>query len=449
MVLRAAGFATVGMLLWPFLPGLVFAAVMATLAPPLYSRVFLRMPRPDLAALVTTLGVVFVLLIPLTFIAVMVGGQAMRGLQVLQDSGGFEAGRATDGIAGRLAGLAARFGMDPATVGPLIASQLQRVGSMVATRTMGFISGLGGWLLQLGVAVFTLFYLLRDGPQLIVELRRAVPLDNDRIDQLLQRARDVTRATVLGNVLVAIVQGTLGGIGFAIVGLPAAALWGTIMGFMSLIPLVGPAIIWIPGAIYLALSGSLARALLLVAMGVFVIGTVDNLLRALFVGGRARVHSLVVFLSVLGGLFVFGAVGMDEQRQKPRRHPLELADGGKFDQRFAPFRLFRRVRAPGGIEQCQFRHPFRRLHHDFHADIPTHRQAGERECLRRAFENTRRHPRHTVVLQRIAHLRCANILQPGDLTAPEGLVAEKARNENQGCPSHRPPCSSAPAEPIC
>lgn len=309
IVLLVVGFGTVGVLLWPFLPALVLAAVMATLAQPLHRRVFQRVRRPGLAALVTTLGVVFLLLIPLSIIAFLVGTQAVRGLQLLQEQGP-SFNEAGDGIRGLLAGLAQRVGIDPANVESMVTTQLQRIGSALAARTLGFISGLGGWLLQLGVAVFTLFYLLRDGAQLISELRRSIPLENERVDRLLERARDVTQATVFGNVLVAVVQGTLGGIAFFVLGLPAATLWGTIMGFMSLIPMVGPAIVWVPAAILLALQGQLVRAIVLAAIGVLVIGTVDNVLRAFFVGGRARVHSLVVFLGVLGGLFVFGAIGV-------------------------------------------------------------------------------------------------------------------------------------------
>ena len=308
-VLLMVGFGVVSLLLWPFLPGLVLAAVMATLAQPLYRRALRRVRHPGPAALITTLAVVVLLLIPLSVIAILVGTQAVRGVQALQQSG-FQIGDAGDGIMGRIGALASRIGLDPASIGPLISTQLQRIGSTLATRTLGFLSGLGGWLLQLAVAIVTLFYLFRDGPLLIEGLRRSVPLEEERVDRLLERARDVTHATVFGNVLVAIVQGTLGGVAFAIVGLPAATLWGTIMGFLALIPLVGPAIVWIPGAVYLALSGSIGRAIVLAAIGALVIGTVDNILRAVFVGGRARVHSLVVFLSVLGGLFVFGAVGV-------------------------------------------------------------------------------------------------------------------------------------------
>jgi predicted PurR-regulated permease PerM len=102
----------------------------------------------------------------------------------------------------------------------------------------------------------------------------------------------------------------MGGIAFRLVGLPAATLWGAIMGVLALIPMIGPPLIWIPAAAYLIITGSVAQALVLVAFGALVIGTVDNLLRSIFVGGRAHVHSLVVFLSILGGVIVFGTAGV-------------------------------------------------------------------------------------------------------------------------------------------
>jgi predicted PurR-regulated permease PerM len=164
-------------------------------------------------------------------------------------------------------------------------------------------------LLQLGVALFSLFYFLRDGDDLVRALRRMTPLDPRRMDELLARARDITYATVVGNVLVAIAQGAIGGITVALLGLPGALL-GAVMAVFSLIPMLGAGIVWIPTAIYLAVTGHLMKGVILTGVGVLVIGTVDNLIRAIFVGGRARVHSLVVFLSVLGGVLVFGAAGI-------------------------------------------------------------------------------------------------------------------------------------------
>ena len=300
------GLGVVGLLLWPFLPGLVLAAVLATLILPVHRRVLERLPWPGLAAFLSTSGVVLLLLLPLSALAVLVGTQALRGIEALsEDAPGLStAGR------GFLASAAARFGLDPAEVMGLLAGQLQRVASTLAARTLSFLSGLGGWLLQLGVALVVLYYLLRDSQEILKAFRRVIPLESSSMDQLLKRTRDITHATVYGNLLVALVQGVLGGLAFRVVGLPAAALWGTIMGILALIPVVGPPIVWVPGAAYMLYQGEFVKGLLLTAFGALVIGTVDNLLRAVFVGGRARVHSLVVFLSVLGGVFVFGAVGL-------------------------------------------------------------------------------------------------------------------------------------------
>ena len=177
-------------------------------------------------------------------------------------------------------------------------------------RTLSVLSGIPGILLQLGVALFALFYLLRDSDAFLIALRRMIPLDPSRTDELLARAKDITEATVYGTVVVAVVQGVMGGIAFWVVGLPAATLWGAIMGVLALIPMIGPPLVWIPATAYLIITGSVVQALVLAAFGALVIGTVDNLLRSIFVGRRAHVHSLVVFLSVLGGVIVFGVAGV-------------------------------------------------------------------------------------------------------------------------------------------
>lgn len=214
------------------------------------------------------------------------------------------------GVQGRLGAVATRFGVEPETAVALVTDQLRPLAEVLMGRTLSILGGIPGILLQLGVALFALFYLLRDSDAFLIALRRMIPLDPSRTDELLARAKDITEAIVYGTVAVAVVQGVMGGIAFRLVGLPAATLWGAIMGVLALIPMIGPPLVWIPAAAYLALTGSVAQALVLAAFGALVIGTVDNLLRSVFVGSRARVHSLVVFLSVLGGVIVFGTAGV-------------------------------------------------------------------------------------------------------------------------------------------
>ena len=308
MILILLGGSIIGWLVWPFFPGLVLATVLATLVLPLHKRMAPRIGRPGLAAVVTMTGVVLLLLLPLSGLAFLVGTEAVSALRWLTTGPGF--GNTTEGVQGALRAAATRFGANPDTAITLVTEQLQPLAEALMGRTLSILSGIPGIMLQLGVALFALFYLLRDADAFLVALRRMIPLDPSRTDALLTRAKDITEAIVYGTVVVAVVQGVMGGMAFRVVGLPAATLWGAIMGVLALIPMIGPPLVWIPAAVYLVVTGSVVQALVLAAFGALVIGTVDNLLRSIFVGSRAHVHSLVVFLSVLGGVVVFGVAGV-------------------------------------------------------------------------------------------------------------------------------------------
>jgi predicted PurR-regulated permease PerM len=189
-------------------------------------------------------------------------------------------------------------------------NQIQQLGGFLAGSTVGLVSGLGGVLLQAGVALFTLYYLLADGPELLGGLSRFVPVDDDLTDALVARSREIIFATVYGHVIVAIIQGVLAGLVWWALGLPGPALWGTVMLIFSLLPAVGPPVVWVPTVAVLALQGDVWRAVALAALGAFVIGTIDNLLRPRLVSDRAQLHPLVGFFSVLGGIVLFGLAGL-------------------------------------------------------------------------------------------------------------------------------------------
>jgi predicted PurR-regulated permease PerM len=155
-----------------------------------------------------------------------------------------------------------------------------------------------------------LFFLLRDRRLALQSLRELLPLSNREADVLLRRIRDTIHATVFGTVVVAIVQGTLGGLMFWLLGLPGALLWGVIMALLALIPVLGAFVVWVPAAIFLAVEGSWGKALLLTGWGTLVVGTIDNLLYPLLVGNKLRLHTLPVFFAIVGGLAVFGAAGV-------------------------------------------------------------------------------------------------------------------------------------------
>lgn len=309
LILYGLGGGAILGLVWPVFPGLTLAAVLAIMIAGPHRRVRARIPSPGVAAGLSTLLAALGILLPLSGVLFVVGSEAMGAINWLTGHQGGMSG-ATEGVQGAVARTAVRFGVNPASVVDILQQQARRAGELVAARTLSFLSGIPGVLLQFGVALVTLFYLLRDGDEFLDRFRRVLPLDPAVTDELLQRSRDIAYATVFGNVMVAVVQGIIGGVAFRALGIPAAALWGTTMAVMAMIPMVGPPIVWIPASIYLAVTGHWQKSLVLVAIGALVIGTVDNLIRAIFVGGRARVHSLVVFLSVLGGVLVFGAAGI-------------------------------------------------------------------------------------------------------------------------------------------
>ncbi|MFB6241040.1 MAG: AI-2E family transporter, partial [Gemmatimonadota bacterium] len=312
LVMGLAGLYAMGRLLWPFLPALMISAVAAVLAYPAYRRFEEWIGQRDVAAFLGTAAVFFLVLLPVVGLSLLLVDQLLLGLEwaartsdrLLQPGGRVESWLET------LVGYAGALGIEPASLSDQVSQQMQGVASALAGRTVSFLSGLGGWLLQAGVAVFTLFYLLRDAGAITSGIKWLIPLDAERTDHLLTRARDVTYATMFGTVAVALVQGTLGGLAFWALGLPAAALWGTVMGTLGLLPGVGPPLVWIPAAVILFASGELLRGIALVAVGALIVGTVDNVLRAVLVAGRAQLHSLAVLLSVLGGLFLFGGLGI-------------------------------------------------------------------------------------------------------------------------------------------
>lgn len=298
-----------GYLLWPFLPALVTSAVMAALVYPAYRPLERWIGHEDVAALAATIVVFFLVLVPMVALSLVLADQIGTGIDWLRRSA---AGLlAPEGSLRRWLDTAAGYlGIEGARLPETLTAQMQDVVRLLAGRTLNFLSGLGGWLLQAGAAIFAFFYFLRDADEIMRSVTWLIPLEERETERLVRRARDVIYATVYGNVVVAIVQGSLGGFAFWILGLPASALWGTVMVILSLLPIVGAPFVWVPAGILLLTGGEIAKGIALLAVGTLLISTVDNYLRAVLVSDRTQLHALVVFFSVLGGLFAFGAVGL-------------------------------------------------------------------------------------------------------------------------------------------
>jgi predicted PurR-regulated permease PerM len=157
---------------------------------------------------------------------------------------------------------------------------------------------------------YLLFYFLRDRETVCMSLRSLSPLREDETVALFVKIRDTIYATVYGTIAVASVQGFLSGLMFWWLGLTAPLLWGLVMALLSVVPVAGSFVVWIPAAIYLALDGSWGKAAILTLWGAIVVSTIDNILHPILVGNRLKIHTVLVFVSVVGGLIVFGAIGL-------------------------------------------------------------------------------------------------------------------------------------------
>jgi predicted PurR-regulated permease PerM len=167
-----------------------------------------------------------------------------------------------------------------------------------------------GTLVSVLLMVFVLFFVLRDGPTVMRRITNLLPIEHDRRGRLARHLADMTRAVFLGIGLTALIQGALVGVGFWIAGLPSPLVFGVAGVIAALIPMVGAALVWVPGALYLAFGGDYGHAIFLAAWGAIVISMVDNFLRPMLISGRSEVPTLAVFVGVMGGLAAFGFVGL-------------------------------------------------------------------------------------------------------------------------------------------
>jgi predicted PurR-regulated permease PerM len=167
-----------------------------------------------------------------------------------------------------------------------------------------------GVTIDMLITILASFYLFRDGSAVMKLVRDVLPLEPDYRERLFAITENVLFASVLSSFAVAAVQGALGGVTFWIVGIPAPVMWGLLMMLAAFIPIVGAALVWGPAALYFVLSGDYVRAGILVFVGIFVVGTVDNVLRPILISGRVELNGLLVLISVVGGIGAFGLLGI-------------------------------------------------------------------------------------------------------------------------------------------
>lgn len=190
-----------------------------------------------------------------------------------------------------------------------IANAAMQGSQFLATKALNIGQNTFQFILSFFVMLYLLFFFLRDGTVLVDQIREAIPLSEMKKSRLFQRFTNMVQATIKGSIIVAVIQGTLGGVIFALLGIPRALLWGVAMAFLSFLPALGTGLIWVPVAVYFLLSGAILKSVILTVCGIFVIGLVDNIVRPILVSKDTRIPDYLVLVSTLGGLALFGLTG--------------------------------------------------------------------------------------------------------------------------------------------
>jgi len=300
-----AGIALCILLAIPFLGALTWALALAIVFAPLHRRIEAAVAHPNLAALASVLLIVLVFAIPAAFVVERLVQEATVSASAVQAKIPAKDIQALLDAYPSIAPLGRwidQFVNLPALMTSL-AAWLSNLGA-------SFARGSLVQLIEVLLTFYLLFYFLRDRRTVQLLLCEWLPLTHAETERLFRRVVDTVNATIFGTLAVAAVQGTLGGLMFWFLGLPAPLLWGVVMGLLAVVPVLGAFVVWIPAAVFLGLDGNWGKALILVVWGTVVVGGIDNVLQPVLVGNRLRLHTVPAFISMIGGLVLFGAYGV-------------------------------------------------------------------------------------------------------------------------------------------
>ncbi|QGZ64125.1 AI-2E family transporter [Paraburkholderia acidisoli] len=298
----------------PFFSTVLWGAILALIFQPVQRRLVAKLGRRrNLAAFITLTICLLIVIFPLTLVTGTLVQQIASAYAQVRggtlDIGAYFS-QIVHALPQSIQNLLARYDlMDLPGLQQRLSAGAAQISQFVATRALSFGQNTLQFLVSFGVMLYLFFFLVRDGREISRLIRDAIPLDEQHKLHLIRKFTTVIRATVKGNVAVAVVQGTLGGIALWVLGIQGALLWGFVMMVLSLLPAVGAALVWAPIAVYFISTGALAKGIGLAIFGAVVIGTVDNVLRPVLVGKDTRLPDWAVLISTLGGISLIGING--------------------------------------------------------------------------------------------------------------------------------------------
>lgn len=295
-----------------FLLASFWAALLALIFRDTFRRLRIRFKgRDNLAASLTTFLILFVVVIPLLFITIALVQQSTE-LYASVRSGDIDANILLDWIQSR-APIAdeflQRFGYSFEQLKTSLSEIALSVTQTAASQAINFTQNAINWIVQFFLMLYLLFFFLRDGQKIMQGIMDVFPMGNRREKILFHRFAKVSRATLKGTMIVALVQGSIGGILFALVGIQGAVFWGAVMTLLSLLPVGGSGVVWLPAAIIMFAQGNYGKGIIIIIAGVLIIGMIDNFLRPMLVGRDTEMPDYLVLMATLGGIAWFGLSG--------------------------------------------------------------------------------------------------------------------------------------------
>jgi predicted PurR-regulated permease PerM len=294
----------------PFALEIGWAVVLAICLNPIRLRVEPRLGRTK-TALLLVLGVLVLVVVPAVFVGHTLYDSGESGVGYVQRKLADEGG--PGGLFHRLwewVHARAPFLPDEQIVISDLSQRLGQVLTFAAGQAGRVVAGAFSFLFSLVIMLSILFFLLRDASGFEGMVRRVMPFEPEQNDRFMRIATELVSASVTATLLIAAVQGIVGGIVLALLGVRGAVLWGLIMAILSFLPLVGAALVWGPVALWLAVSGHLVKGIVLALVGVLILGNVDNVVRPLLLAGKSKVNTLVLIISLMGGVSAFGFIGI-------------------------------------------------------------------------------------------------------------------------------------------
>jgi predicted PurR-regulated permease PerM len=300
----------------PFLPSIIWGAVLAGIFYPLNALLKRKRLRDNLRAAIMCVIAVTVLVVPAVFLTIGLIGEAADSLPKLREA--IDKGQLDFLLKPHAYGwnqkikdfLGAYVDTSNFDIESLIVDNVQRLSTFLLQEFSNLIGNFSLAVVSFAFAVLSMFFFFRDGDRLAVRLKDLLPMREELKENLTTRLKEVIEASIYGQVLVAGLQGLLGGVIFWAVGLPSPIFWGSVMAMLSLIPIVGPYLVYLPAGVILIISGSWVRGVIVLILGIIVVSQSDNLLRPMIVSSRTKIPTLLLFFSILGGIKLFGLLGI-------------------------------------------------------------------------------------------------------------------------------------------